>query len=265
MTPLSVQLLWALDRLFPPNPAAYMVGDQLTARETRQAPESMGRYLAELQRTDLDVLDFGCGWGGETMWLAERVRSAVGVDVEARSIEIANTELARRGIQNCRFACSVDGRLPLAEGSFDAVFSTDTFEHVMDLDLAFSEIFRVLKPGGSFVTRFGPLFYSPFGYHLYWACAVPYAHILFGLQPILALRNARCDGSAVASSWQEMGLNMRRFRDFHRSASRAGFQMTRFAPLPVRNLHTLRKMPWLGDLFTFGVDAHVMKPGKARS
>jgi SAM-dependent methyltransferase len=265
MTPLSVQLLWALDRLFPPNPAAYMVGDQLTARETRQAPESMGRYLAELQRTDVDVLDFGCGWGGETMWLAERVRSAVGVDVEAKSIEIANTALARRGIQNCQFACSVAGRLPFPDGSFDAVFSTDTFEHVMDLDLAFSEIFRVLKPGGSFVTRFGPLFYSPFGYHLYWACAVPYAHILFGLQPILALRNARCDSPAVASSWKEMGLNMRRFRDFHRSASRAGFQMTRFAALPVRNLHMLRKVPWLGDLFTFGVDVHVTKPGNAGS
>jgi cyclopropane fatty-acyl-phospholipid synthase-like methyltransferase len=52
-----------------------MEGDALTAHEIAKAPESMGRYLAELDRTDVDVLDFGCGWGGETLWLADRVRS----------------------------------------------------------------------------------------------------------------------------------------------------------------------------------------------
>ena len=257
---LPVRLLWALDRLFPPDPAAYMVGEELTKREVRLAPESIGRYLATLQRTDVDVLDFGCGWGGETMWLAERVRSVTGVDVDAKAVAVANTALAGRTLANCRFAHSADGRLPFPSGSFDAVFSTNTFEHVMDLDLAFAEIFRVLRPGGALVTHFGPLFFSPFGYHLYWACAVPYAHLLFGLPAILQLRNARCDSPSAATSWQGMGLNGRRFRDYQASVQRAGFAVRRFDCLAVRNLRVLTKIPWLGDLFIFGINAHLIKP-----
>jgi SAM-dependent methyltransferase len=260
MDAIRTRLLLALDRVFPPDPNAYVVGEKLTEREVRQAPESMGRYLAELQRTDVDVLDFGCGWGGETMWLARRVRSVVGVDVDAKAIAIAQGALERDPISNCTFSCAADGRLPFRPGTFDVVFSTNTFEHVMDLDLAFSEIFRVLKPGGSLVTRFGPLFYSPYGYHLYWACAVPYAHLLFGLPAILHLRNARCDSTSTATSWHEMGLNGRRYGDYRQSAERTGFKLTRFACVPVRNLHALTRIPHLGDLFIFGVDAHLTKP-----
>ena len=237
-----------------------MAGERYTDREVQQAPDTMGRYLAELGRTDVDVLDFGCGWGGETMWLARQVRSAVGVDIEPEAIETATGALARQSHRNCQFACAPDGRLPFPDGSFDAVFSTDTFEHVMDLGLAFSETFRVLKPAGSLLTRFGPLFYSPYGYHLYWACAVPYAHLLFGLPAIVDLRNARSGSSSRPSTWREMGLNGRRYREYRTSAERAGFQLARFDAVAVKNLRVLTSVPRLGDLFIFGVDAHLKKP-----
>jgi SAM-dependent methyltransferase len=247
-------------RWFPPNQDAFMAGEQFTVREVAQAPETMGRYLAELKRTDVDVLDFGCGWGGETLWLADHVRSAVGVDIEPGAIALANRALHTSPRQNCRFVCAPDGRLPFADNSFDAVFSTDTFEHVMDLDRAFGEILRVLRPGGSLLTRFGPLFYSPYGYHLYWACAVPYAHLVFGLPAILDLRNARSGYSTRPATWRDMGLNGRRYREYRRAASRAGFELTRFEPLAVKNLRPLTWLPALRDLFIFGIDGHLQKP-----
>src|SRR5262249_5946099 len=156
--------------------------------EVSKAAGTMGKYLDELGASAVDVLDFGCGWGGETIWLANRVRSVTGVDTEARNLEQARAALAQAGITNCQFADSAEGYLPFLDCSFDAVFSTDTLEHVMDLDLAFAEIYRVLRPGGRFISTFGPLFYSPQGYHLYWACQVPWAHLLFGLNAICALR-----------------------------------------------------------------------------
>jgi SAM-dependent methyltransferase len=257
---LRTRLLWMLDRFFPPDASARMRSDEQAKYEIVKAPQTIGKYLTELGRKDIDVLDFGCGWGGETLWLAGQVRSCVGSDVELSALATANRLLAERGVTNCRFVHAAGGILPSPDASFDAVFSTNTFEHVMDLDVAFSEIFRVLKPGGSFLTIFGPLFYSPFGYHLYWGCAVPYAHLIFGLQPIMVLRNARAAAPMTAATWQDMGLNGRRFREFHDAATRAGFETVRFAPIAVKNLRALTRIPWLGDLFIFGIDAHLRKP-----
>jgi SAM-dependent methyltransferase len=188
------------------------------------------------------------------------VRSVVGVDIEAAAIEQANRASAAEGATNCRFAKTHSGVLPFADRSFDAVFSTNTFEHVMDLDIAFRELFRVLRPGGVVLSRFGPLFFSPQGYHLYWACQVPYAHLLCGLDAVLALRNARCDTPREASSWQALGLNGRRYRDYKRSASAAGFNLERFERIPVRKLRWLASIQGIGDLATFGIDCRLSRP-----
>jgi hypothetical protein len=51
-----------LDRLFPPNPRAFMSAEQQTAHEVAKALEPMVAYLAELGKSrthDLDVLDDG--------------------------------------------------------------------------------------------------------------------------------------------------------------------------------------------------------------
>jgi SAM-dependent methyltransferase len=256
-------LLAALDRLFPPNPGAFMSGDEQTRHEIVKADATMGSYLAELGAArigELDILDYGCGWGGETLWLAQKARSVCGVDVDGKAIAQAQKACDVSGVTNCRFEWSSDGRLPFADASFDAVLSTDTFEHVMDLDLAFSEIARVLKPGGSLLTRFGPLFHSPHGYHLYWACQVPYAHLIFGLDAIAAMRANRGGSAKQPASWQELGLNGLRFRDYAASVERAGFEVVRFHPIPVKGLKRLAAAPLIGDLFIFGVDCHIRRP-----
>jgi SAM-dependent methyltransferase len=263
--PLALPVLRALDRVFPPNSSAYMTHDAVAAHEAVKAAHTMGPRLAQLGATDLDVLDFGCGWGGETIWLAPRVKSVVGADIEASAIETAKRALARDGATNCRFVQMPDGRIPCPDASFDAALSTDTFEHVMDLDRAFGEIFRVLRPGGRLLTSFGPLFYSPFGYHLYWACAVPYAHLLFGLPAILTLRNERAPVATQATNWQQMGLNGYRFDDYKAAAIRAGFELEVFEAVPVKQMRMLTLVPLLRDLFIFGVSATLRKPSAPSS
>jgi SAM-dependent methyltransferase len=257
---LRTRMIWTLDPYFPPYAAAYMEGDALTSRETDKAPESMGRYLAELGRTDVDVLDFGCGWGGETLWLARRVRSVVGVDVDADAIAQAHHAHAVSGVTNCRFLL---GTADIPDASVDAVFSTDCFEHVQDLPAVFRELFRVLRPGGVLIARWGPLFYAPLGYHLRWACQVPYAHVLGGLPAITALRRARRPGGDdghTAQTWGEMGLNGRVYGDYKRAARQAGFRLERFHRIAVKGLVPLTYLPWLSRFFIFGVDARLQKP-----
>ena len=110
------------------------------------------------------------------------------------------------------------------------------------------------------LSRFGPLFFSPQGYHLYWACQVPYAHLLCGLDAVVALRTARCEGPRTATSWQDLGLNGYRYRDFERAARDAGFVLERFDRIPVRRLSWLAALPVIGDLLTFGIDMKLRRP-----
>jgi SAM-dependent methyltransferase len=238
-----------------------MSPEQRTTRELAKASGSMGVYLDELGRTDVDVLDFGCGWGGETIWLAERVRRVTGVDIDASHLDQARTAQKAYRSTNCRFEL---GTTDIASASVDAVFSTDTFEHVQDLPGTFAELFRVLKPGGHLIAQWGPLFHSPYGYHLSWATRVPYAHLLCGLDAILAVRNARAPEPFHARTWTEMGLNRRTYRDYRRAAENSGFELTRFRRMPVRNLTALATLPFVGRLFTFGIDAHLVKPAHPR-
>jgi SAM-dependent methyltransferase len=256
---LPARLLWFLDRYFPPNPSAFLSAEQQVVHEAHKAAGTMGIYLRELPSRDVRVLDYGCGWGGETLWLAGHVRSVVGVDIDESCIARARAALERSGTANCTFALASGARLPFPDDSFDAVLSTDTFEHVMDIEGAFREIGRVLKPGGAFLSRFGPLFRSPHGYHLYWACQVPYAHLLFGLAGVLQLRNARAATARYPSRWEDLGLNGRRFREFKRAALDAGLEIVRFDPVPVRGVRIAARLPWIGDLFIFGVDCHLRK------
>lgn len=257
---LRIALLRLANRLVPALPGGPKSHEQQTSYEVAKASASMGAYLATVGRDDIEVLDFGCGWGGETLWLAGRVKRVVGVDVERDSIDHANQALKRAGVANCSFLHSSDGRLPLADSSVDAVFSTDCFEHVMDLGLAFGEIHRVLRPGGWLVTRFGPLLHSPYGYHLRWVSQVPYAHLLFGREALLALRNEITGGKTLEPSWQATGLNGFVFEDFRAAAQKAGFEMVRFERLAVKGLDRLARLPMVGRFFVFGVDCAVRKP-----
>src|SRR4051812_36464591 len=45
-------------------------------------------------------------------------------------------------------------KVPWPDNTFDFVFATQVFEHVSDQELAYSEVHRVLKPGGSFLNIF---------------------------------------------------------------------------------------------------------------
>ena len=56
-------------------------------------------------------------------------------------------------------------KVPWPDNTFDFVFATQVFEHVSDQELAYSEVHRVLKPGGSFLNIF-PSKWRPIEAHI---------------------------------------------------------------------------------------------------
>jgi len=100
------------------------------------------------------VVDLGCGWGTFDFALADRVGTILGVDFSARSIEICEARLAERPVSNLSFLCADAGDTGLDSDAYDVVLAADLFEHLYPEDSArvAREAFRILAPGGRFVT-----------------------------------------------------------------------------------------------------------------
>ncbi len=101
------------------------------------------------------ILDIGCGTGVVTRLISEKLSHqkkgmAMGIDAAGKMIQGA---VKKRASATCAFEVAAAEKLPFDNDSFDSVVSTLFFHHIqMDLkEKAFSEAFRVLKPGGRLV------------------------------------------------------------------------------------------------------------------
>lgn len=95
------------------------------------------------------VLDIGCGPGYLTRDIAERVMPdgrAIGIDTSQPMLDVAAARCADR--QNVEFRRGDATALEFADASIDVVAAVQVYLFVPDLARAFSELARVLKPGG---------------------------------------------------------------------------------------------------------------------
>jgi ubiquinone/menaquinone biosynthesis C-methylase UbiE len=100
----------------------------------------LAAQLAESRR----VLDAACGEGyGTNLIAAANATSAVGVDLDARTVEHA-----RLRYPAAEFVQGDVRRLPFEDGAFDLVVSFETIEHVPDPESALDECRRVLSSDG---------------------------------------------------------------------------------------------------------------------
>lgn len=99
------------------------------------------------------VLDLGSGAGNDVFVARSAVGEegkVIGVDMTEAMVEKARSNAAKLGFTNVEFRLGEVEALPVEAGSVDVVISNCVLVHVPDKRRAFSEIFRVLKPGGRF-------------------------------------------------------------------------------------------------------------------
>jgi SAM-dependent methyltransferase len=100
---------------------------------------------------DSSVLEIGCGSGGYSLHLAEKLGcQIVGLDINEAGVRSAK-ELAQNSAlgSQARFEqCDASKNLPFGDQTFDAAFSNDVLCHVPRRLDVLVEMFRVLKPGG---------------------------------------------------------------------------------------------------------------------
>lgn len=104
--------------------------------------DCIARWLQALQRTDLDILDVGCGAG----WLSARLAPFGNVT----GTDLSDQVLQRAAVRwpNVRFVAGDFMRLDFPESAYDAVVLVEVLSHVADQPALLGKIARLLRPGG---------------------------------------------------------------------------------------------------------------------
>lgn len=147
--------LW--EKLAKENSKYYINSDKgraITEQEFRESGESSyKRFVSdgELMKGRQSILDFGCGTGRLTEFMAKDFKKVIGVDISGTMIAQGKERL--KDLNNVELI-EIDGNsIPLPESSIDNVFSYLVFQHIKTRELvesAFKDIYRVLTPGGVF-------------------------------------------------------------------------------------------------------------------
>jgi SAM-dependent methyltransferase len=106
--------------------------------------------LAQL-RPGETVLDLGSGAGFDCLLAARKVGPTgrvIGVDMTEEMLEKARGNVAKAGLAHVEFRKGDIESLPVESDSVDVVISNCVLNLLPDKDKAFSEIHRILKPGG---------------------------------------------------------------------------------------------------------------------
>jgi arsenite methyltransferase len=136
---------WAEDLGYPPELAG--VPDAAVESFAGVAnPFSLGR-LNDGER----VLDLGSGAGTDSLVASRMIGEqghVTGIDMTSAMLAKARAAAAEMGATNVDFVEGEAERLPFADVSFDVVISNGVIDLIPDKDAVFSELHRVLVPGG---------------------------------------------------------------------------------------------------------------------
>jgi len=126
------------------------------ARQPLANPGAFERKIAitrsRMKPTDV-VLDVGCGTGSLALRLAAGAATIHGLDISSEMIRIAKGKAEAEGVANVRFHVGVLDSFELFEpASLDGVCAYSLLHLVEDLPATLGRIYRLLRPGGLFVS-----------------------------------------------------------------------------------------------------------------
>src|SRR5690606_30025341 len=96
------------------------------------------------------LLEVGSGRGGGARHIAETLKPAsyTGMDIAPSAVDLANKMHA---LPNLKFIQGSAENIPLADNSVDVVINVESCHAYGSVSKFFSEVKRVLKPGGYFL------------------------------------------------------------------------------------------------------------------
>ena len=111
----------------------------------------------------MNVLEIGCGDGGNLLPFSEIGCNTVGVDIAQSRIKDAKTFFNESHAEGEFIAADIF-KLKELEQNFDIIICHDVFEHITEKELFLSNLSKYLKPQGIVFMAF-PAWQMPFGGH----------------------------------------------------------------------------------------------------
>ena len=142
-----------------------------------------------------NVLDLGCGVGWATRVLAQKAARGIvaGLDLSDRMIAQART--GYRNPHNVFFVVADASGIPYGPGFFNSLLSVESIYYYPELPTAFSEVHRILKPGGKAFFLIG--YYKENAYGHEWAKHIDIpVHLLSAAEYIAALKQSGFSSAA---------------------------------------------------------------------
>lgn len=122
----------------------------------RRYKDTIAALEGEIGKKEWDRgLDIGCGTGNATREIVRHCQSCVGLDLLPFLLEIAQKDIQKPEVS---FVAGEAAHLPFKDSEFDLVVSNALvcFLSKRDLVRFVSEVYRVLKPSGSYFQPIGP-------------------------------------------------------------------------------------------------------------
>ncbi|MCP4292770.1 MAG: class I SAM-dependent methyltransferase [bacterium] len=105
------------------------------------------------------VLEYGCGEGSHSLEIAQRGGLVTGIDISEVGIRKASEAAESAGVSGADYQVMDAMNMDFPDNTFDVVIGEGILHH-LDLDKSYSEISRVLKPGGKAIFQ-EPLGHNP--------------------------------------------------------------------------------------------------------
>lgn len=122
--------------------------------------ETYQRKLIETQKVltpNMRVLEFGCGTGATAVHHAPHVQHIDAVDIAENMLEIGRRRARKSHIENITFTRGTLTEFNADTDSLDAVLGLNVIHLLPDRQSVITEVARILKPGGVFVSSTGCL------------------------------------------------------------------------------------------------------------
>lgn len=108
-------------------------------------------YLSESgkDKSEIRILDWGCGRVRQTLWLNEKGYKTYGVDIDSLPINNGLGLFIEKGYsQKTLSLIDQNCKTQFPDDYFDYIYSNQVFEHIKDIENVAKEMSRITKSGG---------------------------------------------------------------------------------------------------------------------
>lgn len=132
--------------------------DKIAEKFAKQPIADEASYQKKLEvtrqylRPDMEVMEFGCGTGSTAIAHAPFVKRILATDISSNMLEIGRRNAEAANVRNVDFQQAGINDVEVPDESLDAVFGFSILHLLEDRDDAVSRVYRMLKPGGVFIS-----------------------------------------------------------------------------------------------------------------